>query len=109
MHVAFSAFQGSQDNGIYLQNAVPLQPNLGEEGFWYDHIGIQGFANSSRPVLAQISNRMPLAWKGIVNDDRIFVSIYYGNPGTAMADSGLSVTPVMANWTVQNSAGGCER
>ena len=101
MQVAFIAFQGSQDDGIYLQHAVPLEPNLGEEGFWYDRVGIQGFATSSRPALAQIGSRMALAWKGIVNDSRIFVSTYTGDPGVPMPDPGLSVTPQMANWTVE--------
>ena len=102
MQIAFIAFQGAQDDGIYLQNATNLQPNFGEEGFWYDRVGVVGFATSTRPALAQIGSRMVLAWKGITNDDRIFVSAYNGNPAGPMPDGGLSVTPTMANWTSQD-------
>ena len=101
MQVAFIAFQGAQDDGLYLQNATPLQPNFGEEGFWYDRVGVEGFGTSTRPALAQIGSRMVLAWKGIPNDNRIFISSYFGNPAGPMPDNGLSVTPGMANWTGQ--------
>ena len=100
MQVAFMAFQGSQDDGIYLQNATTFPPDLYDESFYYDRVGIQGFGTSTRPALAQIGTRMLMAWKGIINDNRIFISTYLGNPAGPMPYPGLSVTPAMADWTV---------
>ena len=62
-----------------------------------------GFGTSTRPALAQIGATMMMAWKGVPNDDRIFLSTYVGNPAGPMPDPGLSVSPSMANWTVQRA------
>lgn len=100
MQIAFMAFQGAQDDGIYLQNATSTDPN-NDEAFWYDRVGVNGFGTSTRPALAQIGNRIVMAWKGVPNDNRIFFSTYLGDPAGPMPYSGLSVTPAMANWKPQ--------
>ena len=100
MQTAFIAFQGAADDGVYLQHTVVF-PNANFEAFLYDRVGVEGFGTSTRPALVQVGNTMLMAWKGISNDGRIFLSTYTGDPNAPEPYPGLSVTPAMAEWTVQ--------
>ncbi|WP_433975020.1 hypothetical protein [Tunturiibacter lichenicola] len=102
MQIAFMAFQGAEDDGIYYQHTQNYTPNNGytySEAFISDRVGVIGFGTSTRPALLQVGNTMLMTWKGVVNDGAIWMSKYIANPSVAAPFSGLSVTPAEAGWT----------